>query len=111
MTNQLRTGALAFMQLLADVHRQTEADFEAAADLDIEHEDLRDYASIVDIIAASLRLNVVDADADRREGFMRGLADMFALHVDGAAHSGPFDVLAVTEASFRARRAAAQSRQ
>ena len=112
MKDDLNAGARAFLQLLADVNSQTTADFEAASESQLESgEDVRDYAAIVDSLETTLRVNFVEASADRRQGFMRALADLLACHVEGGWRPMPYDPVQITEASFRARAAVARARQ
>lgn len=98
---QVRVGASAFIEMLEAVKARTEADLEAhvqAGGNDIE--DARDYPAIVSLIDAALQAHVTDAPPLHRQGFLRALADLLAMEVDGCGRSDNWDPVKTTEAAY-----------
>lgn len=74
----LLAGAEAFRTLISAIDDETTRTFNAfyevqGHDADPKHE-VRDYFRVVQMIESSLLANFVEADAKRREGFLRALA-------------------------------------
>ena len=104
------SGVAALVELLRAIEVGTSLDYDAAPDGDLEDEPI-DYAGVVELIAASVQANLVDAEAEHREGFLRALAVLFVDVADGGLPpdllEDQWDPIAKSEPSFAARAAAA----
>ena len=106
MSAEVRAGADAFLRLLQQVNLQTAADFAAEDDGALDDVDLRNYPALVALVDASVRENFVDSSPQRRQGFLRAIADLLAMHADGAVPGAGWDPLKSSEAAFMAPQAA-----
>ena len=88
-------GAAAFQALLAQIGTLSNK----TAGLD-EHDDGRDYQVMVKLIEASIIQQYVSAVPDRREGFLRALADLLCQVADGALPGDDWSPLRNTEPAF-----------
>ena len=114
--NPARAGAQALLELLRHLHQQSERNFTAQSEVegdcyaDQPHTDPRDYIAFAKDIEASILANIVNAEAARREGYLRAMTDLFCIVGDGC---GPdldnWDPLAATEIAFAASRGAAEA--
>jgi hypothetical protein len=101
---QQRAGADALIALLRSVDIGTAGSFERADDTDIDNNyDPRDYVQICKAISDSIATNVTHAETQHREGYLRALADLFCMWVDGCAQGlDEMKPIEVTAASFGA---------
>ncbi|MGN6831093.1 hypothetical protein [Paucibacter sp. M5-1] len=101
---QVRAGASAFIDMLEAIRARTEADLDAhveAGGSDVE--DARNYPAIVSLIHATLQTHVTDAPPLHRQGFLRALADLLSIEVDGGSRSEGWDPIKTTEPAYTAQ--------
>ena len=102
MNAEVRAGSDSFLRLINRINLQTSADFSAEDDGALDDVDLRNYPALVALVEASLRDSFVDATPQHRQGFLRAIADLLAMHVDGAVPGDDWDPLKSSEAAFMA---------
>jgi hypothetical protein len=107
-----RTGVAALVELLRAIYATVADDFDASPDDDLE-DDATDYAQLAELVDASLRANLLEhASDEHREGYLRGLAVLFADVSASSLHpgmrDGSWNPLAQSARAFEARSAAAR---
>ncbi|MDY0746557.1 hypothetical protein SNE35_18735 [Paucibacter sp. R3-3] len=97
----VRTGAGAFLSLLQRIKTRAESDISAfMASNGGEYGDARNYRAIVALIEADLISQVAEAGPSHREGYLRAIADMLCLAVDGCGVGPDWDPLASSVEAF-----------
>jgi hypothetical protein len=105
-TSSLYAGAEAFQQLLRDIDNKTGADLSAfyLEHPDREGEDGREYVAIVSMVQSSLEETLRHPDPSHRQGYLRAMADMFCIQVDGCGVTfDGWDPIKTTSQAFEAR--------
>ena len=103
MNAQLAAGATAVSNLIESLARQSDADFTAAPLEEVETgADVRNYASIADLVEASVRANVVEASPLHRQAFLRCLGRVLTFYAEDAAGTKPLDMLRFIDAALPA---------
>ena len=94
-TTSPQIGADAFVRLLADIKKISDATVRTAGG------DGRDYRAMTQLVRKSLTQHVLDGTADdAQNGFLRALTDLLCMTVDGAAPDDQWNPLKNTAAAF-----------
>ncbi len=107
MADALHTGAQALQALLTVIKDLSDA---TVLPMGMEWEeriaaaqvvpDFRDYRTMAVVVEASLRINLLDREAEHREGFLRALTDLLCREADENNRPEEWDPIEVTTRSF-----------
>lgn len=102
----VRAGADAFIKPVTAMSKQGTADFEALGGRETDVVPY-DYVRLCGMIEEGIALNVSEASVMHRQGFLRALATLVMVNLDGAGLDmiEGWDSLAESEASFARARA------
>jgi hypothetical protein len=102
MASEVQAGVAAFLRLFADVIEEGNRPFNEIDGDYIERADPRDYVAICEIVDASLRANLDQANASHRQGFVRAMAHLITMCDGSCVLGADWDPWSATEAAFAA---------
>lgn len=102
MSDAIHAGAAALQDLIRRIKQQGDADLEAAYQATgSDKGDARNYRALIAMVAQDLENNLHHQSPSHREGYLRGLTDLFSQIADGGDAGEGWDPIRITSAAFQ----------